>query len=663
MRDFVIAKYLRLSQDDAISESMSISHQRLMLDEFIDELAIPNATVLEFEDNGFTGTNLDRPAAQDMLELVRCGKVNCIIVKDFSRFSRDSMESGYYIEQVFPLYGVRFISVSDHYDSADYDGGTGGLDVAFKFMMHEYYSKDLSKKVKSALHVLMKNGEHIVGGAIYGYRKNDSGKWEHDPPAAEVVRKIFNMALDGKTTAQIRDKLFADRQLAPREYSYINKGKDITPKYNWAARQIFRILTNEQYTGTYIAGKRETARVGSKTQIEKDRSEWIIFPNNHPAIVSEVEFARVQEILKAPKEALSNGRERSSHAKKLVDRIASGKRKPSATLYGYNINASGSYDIDETAAKAVKAIFDLALQGLTTRDIAVKLQEAEHIPPGEYFKLARGLDIQLTFRWATLRVREILKNEQYTGAYIAGRTFQDEDGRKYHTPKSEWVIIPDKHPAIVSKEVFQQVQALNSQGKRKMQPHNYLLRGKIVCGTCGLAMIYGNTTTQPMYRCENTHSNPAAACHKMKYATVDVDNVVISIIKAQASLILQTDDLSELRKTGGDKSQLAECDKQVKALNEQRQSVYEQYITGEIDGATFKKIKSDHTTQIDRLRALASSLRQAELDSYNKSKVTKQATAALNGSLTPAEIVDALIERVHVFPNDHVEITWKVAGF
>jgi DNA invertase Pin-like site-specific DNA recombinase len=110
-----------------------------MLDEYIDELSVPNATVLEFEDNGYTGTNLNRPAVQEMLEMVRCGKVNCVIVKDFSRFSRDSLESGYYIEQVFPLYGVRFISLSDHYDSADYIGDTGGLDVAFKFMMHEYY--------------------------------------------------------------------------------------------------------------------------------------------------------------------------------------------------------------------------------------------------------------------------------------------------------------------------------------------------------------------------------------------------------------------------------------------------------------------------------------------------------------------------------------------
>ena len=264
MNEYVFAKYIRLSRDEAASDSHSIPHQRMLLDSHIEELDIPGSSVLEFVDNGFTGTNVERPGFQEMIELVRCGRVNCIVTKDFSRFARNEMENGFYIEQVFPLYRVRFIAVSDGFDSNDYMDGTAGIDVAFKFLMHEYYSKDLSKKVKTALHAKMRNGDHIVAGAVYGYRKNDYSKWEPDPPAAEVVREIFDMALLGKTTAQIRDKLFADRRLAPREYEYLNKGKEITPKYNWATRQIWRILTNEQYTGAYIAGKQETSRVDSK---------------------------------------------------------------------------------------------------------------------------------------------------------------------------------------------------------------------------------------------------------------------------------------------------------------------------------------------------------------------------------------------------------------
>ncbi len=175
MNDYTIAKYIRLSQDDTISDSLSISNQRLLLDSRIEDMDIPGAQILEFVDNGFTGTNVERPGFQEMIELVRCGGINCIVVKDFSRFARNAIESGFYIEKVFPLYRVRFIAVGDRFDSNDYIDSIGGIDVAFKFMMNEYYS-DLSKKVKSAKHTLMRNGDHIVGGAIYGYRKNDSGR-------------------------------------------------------------------------------------------------------------------------------------------------------------------------------------------------------------------------------------------------------------------------------------------------------------------------------------------------------------------------------------------------------------------------------------------------------------------------------------------------------
>jgi len=227
MSDYVIAKYIRLSMDDAVSESLSIPNQHLLLDRYIEDLNIPNATVLEFVDNGYTGTNLERPSVQEMIDLVRCSKINCIVVKDLSRFSRNAMESGYFIEQTFPLYRVRFIAIGDYFDSNDHTDGTGGIDVAFRFIMHEYYSKDLSKKIKSALRVRMESGEHIVAGAIYGYRKNNNGKREPDPEPAEVVRQIFQMALDGLSTSQIRDKLFQARRPSPKEYEGIKRGADI----------------------------------------------------------------------------------------------------------------------------------------------------------------------------------------------------------------------------------------------------------------------------------------------------------------------------------------------------------------------------------------------------------------------------------------------------
>jgi DNA invertase Pin-like site-specific DNA recombinase len=169
MDNYVIAKYIRLSRDDAVTDSLSIPNQRALLDRHIGQMGIDNETVLEFVDNGYTGTNYERPAVQEMLDMARNGGIHCIVCKDFSRFGRNIIETGYFIEQVFPMYGIRFIAVTDGYDSADYKGDTGGIDVAFKFLIHEYYSKDLSAKVKSALKIRMNNGESLAVNPTYHF--------------------------------------------------------------------------------------------------------------------------------------------------------------------------------------------------------------------------------------------------------------------------------------------------------------------------------------------------------------------------------------------------------------------------------------------------------------------------------------------------------------
>ena len=217
MSRFIIAKYIRLSIEDEKTESLSIPNQRMILDRHIDSLDLPNTEIIEFVDNGHSGVNMERPAVQEMLELVRSGDINCIVVKDFSRFSRNAMDSGYFIEQVFPLYGVRFISVSDNFDSADYIGNTGGLDVAFKFLMHEYYVKDLSKKVKSAKRIQMIRGENIVARTIFGYVKKGD-KWIPDEPASSIVREIFALAIQGKNTSEIRDIMAVKQYPTPSRY-------------------------------------------------------------------------------------------------------------------------------------------------------------------------------------------------------------------------------------------------------------------------------------------------------------------------------------------------------------------------------------------------------------------------------------------------------------
>ena len=151
MQKYVIALYIRLSVEDYKYDSLSIENQLLVLNEYA--AAMPeylNAEILEFIDNGYSGTNFERPQVQKLIEMVRANRIDCIIVKDFSRFGRNSIETGYFIERVFPLFHTRFISISDDFDTNNFKGDTGGMDIAFKYLISEYYSRDMSIKTKSA---------------------------------------------------------------------------------------------------------------------------------------------------------------------------------------------------------------------------------------------------------------------------------------------------------------------------------------------------------------------------------------------------------------------------------------------------------------------------------------------------------------------------------
>jgi DNA invertase Pin-like site-specific DNA recombinase len=263
-----IAKYIRLSVEDSKSDSMSIKNQRLLLDGHIKTLNIPNAVIIEEIDNGNTGTNYERPGIQRILERVRAGEIDILLIKDFSRLGRNSIETGYLVEMVFPIFKTRLISVSDGFDSDEHKGDTGGLEVAFTFLMHEFYSKDLSKKIKFAKNEQIRRGEYYTH-IPFGYVKQN-GKLAIDEPKAGIVCEIFSLKLDGKSAV------------------------DISKIMSLKADQVRHILADEQYTGTYVAGKTEKTEVCGKSCRKIPESEWVKIPNHHPPIISNDTFERVQ---------------------------------------------------------------------------------------------------------------------------------------------------------------------------------------------------------------------------------------------------------------------------------------------------------------------------------------------------------------------------------
>jgi hypothetical protein len=296
---YTIAKYIRLSSEDAKTESMSIENQRLLLDRHIASLDLPDAEVIELVDNGHSGTNFERPAVQELLRLVMSGGVNCICVKDFSRFGRNSIEAGYFLERVFPLYRVRFISVADTYDSDEHIGDAGGPGVAFKLLAHEQYSRDLSRKIKSAFDMRKRSGELVSKNGIFGYKLDDNRRMVIDEPAAETVRRIYALALEGKTFRQIAEVMYAEKRLKPGAYKQRKMRIAATDdsEYTWLNSAVRQILNQEQYTGMYCMNRARRVEVGSHNVINLPKEEWTRIPNHHPAIISQEDFDAVRALI------------------------------------------------------------------------------------------------------------------------------------------------------------------------------------------------------------------------------------------------------------------------------------------------------------------------------------------------------------------------------
>lgn len=301
--EYVIAKYLRLSSEDGDkAESESITNQRRLIDNYIRKLFgdIKHRTV-EFIDDGYSGTNMNRPGMKKLLIMAETHTVDCIVVKDFSRFARDYIEVGRYVEQRFPELQIRFISINDGYDSIDHIGSAGSIDVALKNIIYTMYSMDLSEKVKSARKVLYRQGKNIAPYAFYGYKKDPDDKHHLiiDEPAAKVVKRLFEMRAQGCRATEIARQLNNDGILTPAQYKkrqYPECGTwDRFEGYaEWTSSMVRGLLRDERYTGKYIGARNERVAVGSRKHRRRNADDIVVLENMHEAIVSDELYRSVQ---------------------------------------------------------------------------------------------------------------------------------------------------------------------------------------------------------------------------------------------------------------------------------------------------------------------------------------------------------------------------------
>lgn len=307
-KTYLCGGYLRLSKEDddiAKSETLqsnSIENQKEYIEDYLQSK--PEIRVVDFYiDDGYSGVNFDRPDFQRMLQDIKDKKINCVIVKDLSRLGRNYIEVGKYIERLFPFLGVRFIAINDNFDSADDAALSNNIIVPFKNLINDAYCRDISIKIRSHLEVKRKRGEFIGAFPVYGYmRGEDKNKLIVDPCAAEIVKEIFAMKMEGMSQQAIADELNRLGVLSPAEYKK-EQGSGYKTVFQthsrakWTAVAVLRVLTNEVYMGTLIQGKESTPNYKVRVSEKKPKEEWIRVENAHEAIISRTDFELISDIL------------------------------------------------------------------------------------------------------------------------------------------------------------------------------------------------------------------------------------------------------------------------------------------------------------------------------------------------------------------------------
>ncbi|WP_053769400.1 recombinase family protein [Sellimonas intestinalis] len=294
-----VALYIRLSVEDNKKRGCSVENQKLVLNDYLADK--PDFVVYDtYIDNGLTGTNFHRPGFQQMLSDIEAGHINCVIVKDLSRLGRNSIDTGYYIEQYFYAHNVRFIAVTDQFDTADPGNLHGGIMLPLKNMINEAYSLDIGRKIKAQARQAMKDGDYIGGRAPYGYRKapDNCHKLLIDEETAPVVKQIFDWAYERVALNRIVRNLNEMGIAAPSHYKK-STGEITSPGLigsgKWQTRTVMKILESEVYTGDLVQGKTKTV---DHQQVKADDDNLIIARHTHEPIISHEVFAAVQEYRK-----------------------------------------------------------------------------------------------------------------------------------------------------------------------------------------------------------------------------------------------------------------------------------------------------------------------------------------------------------------------------
>ena len=299
--NYNVGIYVRLSKDDErLGESVSIENQKMILTKYVAEQGWNTYDI--YVDDGYTGTDFNRPAVTRLLEDAKTGKINLIIVKDLSRFGRNYIQIGQYIDYIFPTYNIRFIALNDNVDTANKD--TSAMDMMpIVNLFNEWHSASTSKKIRTVIEANAKAGKYRTTFAPYGYVKGTDEKKLPvvDEPAASIVRRIFAERSQGISPRHIADKLNEEKIPIPSDYQYAKLGKTNPRKtaHLWCTKSIKQIVRNPIYLGNLYMLRSTTVSYKNHKHIDKDKEDWVVIPNTHEPLVSQEIWDKIRELEKS----------------------------------------------------------------------------------------------------------------------------------------------------------------------------------------------------------------------------------------------------------------------------------------------------------------------------------------------------------------------------
>lgn len=384
--------YIRLSVIDVKQKSDSIETQQSLISSFIAEH--PDLELCEtYIDNGLSGQSFERPAFQRMIADMESGRINCCICKDLSRLGRNAIDTGFYIEKFFPTHNIRFIAVTDNYDSAD--GRSGGIMISLKNMVNETYALEVGRKIRATHKMNIDNGRFVGNMPPYGYLKSrdDCYVLAPDEYAASIVRQIFEMAAEEQSIKSIMEWLTENEILTPSRYLHsigLLVEAKISPHIHWSYQAVSTILRNRIYCGDMVQGK---TKITGQTSKKIPKSDWVIVENTHTHIVSRELFDEVQTIRDKTGGVKESVWETPAKANIFAQKLfcahcgfAMTRRRYNENTYGYvcgtfRLYAKGACDGAKISEKAaLKMLFNiLSKQESALSDILSSISQENHI--------------------------------------------------------------------------------------------------------------------------------------------------------------------------------------------------------------------------------------------------------------------------------------------